>query len=139
MPSKRDPILTTFFLADRLLHDGIRNQWSAIGIANVWRTEEFPMCLPELWFFARVADAPRKINMRASVVNSEGMVIATQERPFELQDTPQAHSGGLDGWWEVGGVIRQVIFTRPGVYQAEFAINGEVLGSTTIHAFMIDK
>lgn len=136
MPAN-DPILTCLFIADSLVHDSIKNMWGAIGLHNCIRGPGFPLGMESLWWFARVADAPPQIDLRATLVHPNGAIISTKEQHFSLPDIPLAHAGGVDGWWEIGGRFREVLFPGPGRYSVGFAINGRVLGETALNVLFV--
>ena len=130
---KRDPLLTCFTLCDRVYHDEISRKWGAMGLYNSLTADTVPMGVLEMWFFCRIADAPREIAMKGSIVSPSGLVIAECTKHFSRTDTQQGGIPGVDGWWEIGGRFKEVMFTAYGRYSVEMAVNGVTLGETALY------
>jgi len=134
MAIKRDPILTCFFLCDRVIRDDITKKWGAIGLFNALVADSFPVGYFEMWFFCRFADAPAEIDMRNSITDPDGKVIAECSRHFSIGSLPEAGSIGAGrGWWEIGGRFKDIVFQRPGQYRVHVNINQIELGDSALY------
>src|SRR5438874_1382513 len=105
-PLANDPLLTTFFTCDRMLRDAITQRWCAIGIYNKLFVPSFPFGLEEMWWYARVADAPDEMSLYGQIVTPRGVVVRHNTWTFSQKEQPQGMP--IDGWWEIGGRFCEV-------------------------------
>jgi hypothetical protein len=131
-----DPMLTTLFLADRMIRDQLTQKWGALGLHCGFAVPEgqpFPVVVPEVGFFMRVADAPDRVALYGQIISPSGVVVQTSAWSFDRAERPEGGPPGLGRWWEIGGRFKDVALTQRGRYSVEMSMNGTTLGETAMY------
>lgn len=126
------PSVLALLLCDQVITDAETNKKSLIGVFENINAPNFPVQVPSMALYAKLADAEGMYDLKVRVVRlrDESLVGEIELKSAETKD----HLQPVDLVLKINGLL----FPEPGKYEFQLFANEIYLGRITMHASQIE-